>query len=166
MSKSRKVKCPQCEKLNDKEITIKHNNRYWCKDCFNLKQKESEDYKNLYDYICQLYDVDILDGMILKQIKDFRDKFDYTYKGMKTTLNYFYELRGNDVANSKGIGIIPFVYNEAKQFYWDKKQVKESLTNVDLKNFIETRNTIKIKISDKKASEDYDKLVYLDIDDI
>ena len=43
---------------------------------------------------------------------------------MKTTLNYFFEIQeGNDPNDSIGVGIIPFVYDEAKKFYIDKKAV-------------------------------------------
>ena len=51
---------------------------------------------------------------------------------MKTTLHYFYEIQeGNDVADSMGIGIVPFVYDEAKRFYIDKKAVKDSVTGCE-----------------------------------
>jgi hypothetical protein len=134
--------------------------------CFDNKQNEAQDYKDLISYICELYSIDVPTGWILKQIKDFKDQFNYTYKGMKTTLHYFFEIQeGNDVADSMGIGIVPFVYDDAKRFYIDKKAVKDSVAGVDVDNLDSNKTTINIKHS---AMEDnkYKNLALIDIEEL
>ena len=113
---ARKVKCPECGTYNDKENTVYHNSKYYCKICFENKQKEAQDYKNLVAYICELYQIEAPTRWMLKQIKDYKEQFNFTYRGIKTTLHYFYEIQeGNSVEDSMGIGIVPFVYDEAKR---------------------------------------------------
>ena len=95
---ARKVKCPECGTFNDKENAVCHNSKYYCKVCYENKMRESQDYKDLITYICNLYQIDSPTGWMLKQIKDFKEQFNYTYRVMKTTLHYFYEIQeGNDV---------------------------------------------------------------------
>lgn len=158
---ARKVKCPECGTYNDKENTVESNGRYYCPICYENKQKEADDYKQLMSYICRLYQIDAPTGWILKQVKDFKEQFHYSYKGMKTTLHYFYEIEHNDPADSLGIGIIPFVYEEAKKFYIDRLAVKNSAKNLEQMK--------KKKIINVKRDSDYNKykdLALIDIESI
>lgn len=158
---ARKVKCPECGSYNDKENTVESNGRYYCPICYENKQKEANDYKQLIAYVCELYQIEAPTGWMLKQVKDFKEQFHYTYRGMKTTLNYFYEIEGNDPADSLGVGIIPFVYDEAKQFYIDRLAVKESATNAAENNVRKT-----ININKKAKNNEYRDIALIDIENI
>ena len=101
---------------------------------------------------------------MLKQIKDFKEQFNYTYRGIKSTLHYFYEIsEGNDVGNSMGIGIVPFVYEEAKKFYIDKKAIKESMDDCDIEKMQENKRIVNIKKEDK-SNNVYRDMVLIDIE--
>lgn len=161
---ARKVKCPECGTFNDKENAIYHNSKYYCKICYDNKMRESQDYKDLIAYICELYEIDAPTGWMLKQIKDFKEQFHYTYRGMKTTLNFFYEIQeGHDTADSMGIGIIPFVYDDAKKFYVDKKAVKDSVTELSLENIASNKRIIKVKRGNESENL-YKDMAFIDID--
>ena len=95
---------------------------------------------------------------MVKQIKDFKEQFHYSYKGMKTTLHYFYEIEHNDPADSMGVGIIPFVYEESKKFYIDRLAVKDSA-----KDYEEKSNKV-IKVKKIKAKKTYKDLALIDIE--
>ena len=151
---ARKVKCPECGTYNDKENTVYHNSKYYCKICFENKQKEAQDYKNLVAYICELYQIEAPTRWMLKQIKDYKEQFNFTYRGIKTTLHYFYEIQeGNSVEDSMGIGIVPFVYDEAKRFYIEKKAVKDSLKDCDLEEIGNRKKTIHINREQKTKNK-------------
>lgn len=127
--------------------------------------RESQDYKDLIAYICELYQIDAPTGWMLKQIKDFKEQFNYTYRGMKTTLHYFYEIQeGNDVADSMGIGIVPFVYDEAKKFYIDKKAVKDSVSDCDLDKMQNNRRIIKMRKLNRPDENKYKDMALIDIE--
>ena len=160
----RKVKCPECGTFNDKENTIAHNSRYYCKICYENYMREAQAYKDLVAYICELFQMDAPTPLMCKQIKDYKEQFDYTYRGMKTTLNYFFEIQeGNDPNDSIGVGIIPFVYDEAKKFYIDKKAVKDSVLECDIEKMQNTKRVIQ-KITHSKSNENkYKDIVLIDI---
>ncbi len=162
---ARKVKCPECGTYNDKENAVCHNSKYYCKVCYENKTRDSQDYKELIAYICELYQIDAPTGWMLKQIKDFKEQFNYTYKGMKTTLHYFYEIQeGNDVGDSMGIGIVPFVYDEAKRFYIDKKAVKDSVIGCDLEELQNKKRVINMRKAYKPNENKYKDIALIDIE--
>lgn len=162
---ARKVKCPECGTFNDKENTICHNSKYYCKVCYDNKMIEVQDYKNLIAYICELYQIDVPTGWMLKQIKDFKEQFKYTYRGIKTTLHYFYELQdGHDVDDSMGIGIVPFVYDEAKKYYIDKKAVKDSIAGCDINKVQEQKRVVNIKKHHDPHTNIYKDMAMIDIE--
>ncbi len=185
--------CPICKASNEKENAIHYNRRYYCKKCYDKKMEEiaqkeaektrkaaekaereakkaekaasSEDYKVLISYVCELYQIDAPTPIILKQIKEYKDQYGFTYKGMKSTLNYFYEIReGNDPANSMGVGIIPYVYDEAKQFYVDKKAVKDSVLNCNMEEIQNNKQIIQKRNNSNKNG--YKNKVLIDIEKI
>lgn len=163
MIQNKKVKCPQCGTLNDKETAIFSKKRYYCKICFDEKTKNTDYYKDLIEYICQLYKLTVPNGWILKQIKEYKEQFNYSYLGMKTTLHYFFEIQGNEADKDMGIGIIPFVYEEAKQFYIDKKAIKENSEQCDIKQIQSLSSTINISLKNSNINDRYRDLVVIDI---
>jgi hypothetical protein len=160
---SKKLKCPVCGTFNNKEDTIFDNQRYYCKVCYETKKKDGEDYKALIDYICDLYDIEVPNGWILKQIKEFKEQFNYTYKGMKTTLDYFYRIKQDEQPEEgMGIGIIPFVYDEAKRFYLDKKKIKDEMQDFNIAD-IENKKIIHVNAIDKIQDDKFREIVDIDI---
>ncbi len=86
---------------------------------------KNPDEKALNDYISKLYGKKANWVLIKKQIKEYLG-MGYSLKGIKTTLIYFYEVKGNDVEKSNGgIGIVPYIYQEAYDYYyniWETQQ--------------------------------------------
>ena len=82
------VKCYYCGKTfdRDKEEFIKVNSRrYAHKDCSEQKEQvqtqEAKDKEALEQYIMKLFNTDFVDPLIQKQIKEFVEKYKYTYSG-------------------------------------------------------------------------------------
>ncbi|ARC58807.1 hypothetical protein P5637_06965 [Bacillus paralicheniformis] len=124
---ARRVKCPYCETYLDKDDAIPYKKRYYHQNCFNTWKMEAEHRKELIKYICELYKIDAPTGMMLKQIKEFQEEYKYKLKGIKLTLRYFHETLGNPVREGDGLGIVPFIYEEAKADYLQKKAIEESV---------------------------------------
>lgn len=125
------------------------------------KVEEDDDRKELYLYICMKHKLKEPTGKILKQIKDYRENLNYTYKGMTLSLKYFYETMENPVKEDT-IGIIPYIYEDAKADYIAKQQVEEHLNEMQTSEFVKNK-TIKIKPPEKK---DYSKVSIIDITSI
>lgn len=165
-SKPRKVKCPLCGKFNEKALTVLDNQRYYCEDCYKKKKQESQDYKDLYAYICELYEIDKLEGLMLKQIKKFKEEFGYSYKGMKTTLDFFFHIETNNTPDYEmGIGIIPFAYKKAYAFYAEKVALKKKLESGEV-DLDERTQEVKINRKDMREQEAYRDVVHIDIEDL
>ncbi|TWL92105.1 hypothetical protein CHCC15291_1414 [Bacillus licheniformis] len=64
---------------------------------------------------------------MLKQIKEFQEEYKYKLKGIELALRYFHETLGNPVREGDGLGIVPFIYEEAKADYLQKKAIEESV---------------------------------------
>ena len=125
------VKCLYCGQLFDRnnEPCVKpKGNRYAHQACYNkhmgTMSQEEKDYEALVAYIKQLLGAD-LNPRVWKQLKEYKDTRNehgepmYTYSGMLKTLIWWYEIKHNDVEKANGgIGIIPFVYNDALKYYY------------------------------------------------
>lgn len=142
-----KVKCPECGERFDRDNTPsqKISNRWYHLECIKAVQErnrekaenpnkidtesrgEENDRRELIRYICEKYDMKKPSGMILKQIKSFREEFEYTYKGMELSLRFFFDLENHSVKEDTGIGIIPYVYDRAIKYHVRILEVQQSL---------------------------------------
>lgn len=69
-------------------------------------------------YIYQLFGIDKITPKIRNQLVDYLDNYHYTYGGIYDALRYFYEVKGGDKEKAyEGIGIVPYMYAEAKKYY-------------------------------------------------
>ncbi|MCA1027026.1 hypothetical protein LCM23_13070 [Cytobacillus kochii] len=125
----RQVKCPYCERKLDKDESYEYKKRYYHVECFEEWNQEKTHREELLSYVCNLYKMDAPTGMMLKQIKDFQTDYKYKLKGMELALRYFHDTLGNSVVEGAGIGIIPFVYEDAKKHYIQLSKVEESVEN-------------------------------------
>ena len=162
----RKVKCPVCGKMNNKEDTAIKNKRYYCPACLEQQQKEADAYKDLIEYVCGLFNIAAPTFLMTAQIKRFKEELGYTYGGMKATLKYFFEIEeGHSVEDSEGLGIIPYTYDKCKEFYAEKKRVKNSLEGNTIEDI--RSNVKKIKVNNNKTTKkDTRNLMLIDIEDI
>lgn len=148
---SRLYKCyGYCNEKYEKDILIKHTNgKNYCPACLEKMIKEQNDRNSLYNKIRQFYNVSYPTGMMLKQIKDYKEINGYTYKGMELTLVYCKEVLNLEFKSTMGVGIIPHQYEKAKQHFIEKQkrinnhkdvEIKEIVVNV---RYIDTNNYYK-----------------------
>ena len=123
------VKCACCGETfdRDKIQAVKYNGRrYAHQTCFPqgeivpLPIKEiDEDLEKLFEYTKQLLGEEYNHARVKKQVKDFKEEYGYSYSGMLKSLVYFYEVKGNSKEKANGgIGIVPFVYRDAYNYYF------------------------------------------------
>lgn len=120
------VKCKYCGIQFDRnaepavEVSARRYAHKACADKYQETISQDElDYIELEKYIKKLFSLQVVNAKIKKQIRDFRQEYNYTYSGMLKTLYWWFEIRGNSIEQAQGgIGIIPFVYNDACQYYY------------------------------------------------
>ena len=134
------VTCVYCKNKfdRDKEPTVQISaRRYAHADCAKKheenKSQEEKDLEALEKYIMNLFDEPYVNARIRKQIKDFKKEYNYTYSGMLKTLIFWFEIKGNSIDKANGgIGIIPFVYNDALKYYYSLYIAKLANENKDI----------------------------------
>ena len=146
----RMVKCKYCGvqfDRNSEPFVEVGGRRYAHKACAENKEaaipQEEKDYQALEDYIKKLFKEDYLNAKTRKQIRDFRKEYNYTFSGMLKTLYWWYEVKGNskDKANG-GIGIVPFVYRDAYNYYLGLYLAQNANENKDILAYYMGKNTM------------------------
>lgn len=137
------VTCVYCKERfdRDKEPTTQISaRRYAHKECAEKNQKEKtkeeKDLEDLESYIMKLFNEPYVNARIRKQIKEYRKEYDYTYSGMLKTLIWFYEIKGNSIDKANGgIGIIPYVYKNACDYYYSLYIAKLSNESKNIEDY-------------------------------
>ena len=152
MATAHYVICYYCkQKFNrDKEPFVQISaRRYAHQKCAeeheNSISEEEKELAKLYEYIKNLLGEDYNAARVTKQIKDYQ-KNGMSYSGILKTLIYFYEVKKNNIDKANGsIGIIPFVYQDAYNYYYNLFMAQQNIeqTGKEFK-YIEKEKTINI----------------------
>lgn len=143
------VTCKYCKKQiskKDDEYVQITNSTYAHVTCSELEAKrEKTDAEKLDDYIMKLFNYDYVPPRAKKQINQFVQEYNYTYSGILRTLIYFYEIKGGDKeAAHDGIGIVPFCYQDAYNYYYSLWLAKQRNEDKDLSQYIPKEVEIRI----------------------
>lgn len=121
-----KVKCLQCGEIFDRDVIeyVQVGRRYMHKVCPNTfhadpeKVKIEQEKNQFYNYVKQIYGPKYNYQLINSQAESYIEEYGYTWSGMAGTLHWFYDIKhGSKDKGNGGIGIIPYVYDQAKEYY-------------------------------------------------
>lgn len=134
------VKCFYCGKTfdaNSEPFSKPRANRYAHAACDKQanenKTQEERDYEQLVEYIKQLFGNP--NPRVWKQLKEYKE-LGYTYSGIHKTLVWWYDLKHNDIEKANGgIGIIPYVYEEASKYYYALYVAQIANEDADVEHF-------------------------------
>ena len=138
-----KVKCKYCGVTFDRDsVPFKQvsERRYAHLACAvaaeNEKTQAEKDKQELEDYIKELLEEEYISPKVRKQINSYIEDYNFTYSGMKKALVYFYEIQGNDKKKANGgIGIVPYIYRTAYQYYYSLWLAKQKNEDKDISLF-------------------------------
>lgn len=143
--------CPVCkEKFKAKETPYVKGPekacRYYHVDCYKEKfpntefeiiypeEKKEKEADNMFQYL-KKQKIKYNYFLCMKQRKNYIENFGYTDEGILTALKYFFEVKNGEAKSEYGIGIVPYVYEEAQAYYKElnkaKKRIAESLKKQD-----------------------------------
>ena len=138
------VTCIYCKQRFDRDkipaIEVK-NRRYAHKECVKRKEElltqEEKDKEAFYEYVKKLLGDDYTPAKIAVQVKHYLTDYKFTYSGMLQSLIYFYEIKGNNIEKAKGgIGIIPFIYKDAYNYYYALWLANENNKDKDVSTYV------------------------------
>lgn len=121
-----------------------------------MKEQIANDKKEVGEYIKKLFGKEVSKrnwGLL----EEYRKK-GITYKQTLQTLQYFFEIKHNSIEKSNGgIGIVPYVVEDAKEYYIKIKKRQEQIANSIQKQFDKPVVTIDIKSSEINKRKKSDK---------
>lgn len=146
------VKCLYCGQNFDMNMItgVKvTSNRYAHKACADqknqLQTKEQKDKDAFYQYCSKIFGKQFDFVRTKRMAENYVKKYNYTYTGMLKSLIYFFEIKKNPIEKANGgIGIIPYIYQEAHDYYFDIWQAQQLNVNKKIENYIP--EVIEIKI--------------------
>lgn len=153
------VKCFYCGKTfnRDKEpfVPIEGKRRYAHESCYNeqnkIDEKTKEDKLKLENYIKELFNYDTIPDTVQRQIKKYINENNYTYSGILKSLIFFFEIKGGDKEKAQGrIGIVPYVYNDAFNYYYALWEAQQRNEQVQISDFVTPTIEVKIKNPERK----------------
>lgn len=120
------AKCFYCGEQfdrNQEEWIAVNARRYAHKSCHNKAQAEKtqdeKDYEALVNYIKKVFGYTTISAKISRQITDYKREYNFTYSGMLKALTWWFDVKKNTTENTNGgIGILPYIYNDAKTYYY------------------------------------------------
>ena len=60
-----------------------------------------------------------ISAKVTRQIADYKKQYNFTYSGMLKALTWWFDVKNNTTENTNGgIGILPYIYNDAKTYYY------------------------------------------------
>jgi len=145
------IKCPLCNNEVKEEDAIYNTKtkRYYHEFCYN----ELLERKKLCDYVCELLNYKKLSVRIYQQMANYYER-GVSYTDMLLALKYFYEIKKGDINKSQGgIGIIPYVLDEAKEFATLEKIEQDKLIAKFETNAIEKKETIIVHVIERNNKQ-------------
>ena len=148
-------KCPVCnENVTKDQVPKRYKGKTYHIKCYDVmigKKYEEEivqqadPLKELREFIVQLFEIERMTHLMEDQLVKYTREYGYTASGMLNALKYYFEICENELNDKvKGIGIIPFVYKEANEFFQNLKQREEEAKGKDFSDSVKVKN-IRIK---------------------
>lgn len=155
------VTCVYCKKKFDRDkipFVQVSPRRYAHKECSEQENqrlfKEEADKIALENYIIQLLKLEYVTPKIRKQLNTYQEQYGYTYSGMHKALIYFYEIKGNSVEKANGgVGIIPYVYQDAYNYYYALWEAKQANKDKAIETYIPVEEVVKIPVPQRKLKK-------------
>jgi SPBc2 prophage-derived uncharacterized protein yorH len=147
---SKLVKCAGCGLQVDKNEAIRYKDKNFHKKCYEIQKDKDE----IFKYVCELFGLKKPGPVIYSQLKRFMEKYPhYTYKGILNSLVYFYDVKHSSKKKSnEAIGIVPYVYDEAQEYFNTVEKKKIAIAN-KIEKQLEVKPEIKIIKKDNEVKK-------------
>ena len=169
MAKSHIVQCRVCKQkfdANEEEAVLIGQKSYYHKKCYTewidnrnslLKNHDSEFYKEaLIDYLYRDVKMSIDFMKLESQWANFtKPEKQMTPKGIYFAVRYFIEVQDGDPSKmSGGIGIVPYIYNDSKEYWANLEDRKEGTLEAIVKQIGDRLARPVEKIRPRKKDKD------------
>lgn len=155
------VKCLYCGLMfdrNSEDFKKPSVRRYAHLACYEKHFNKSEDQipEEIWFYLTKELKMTCDFQNIERQRKMYIEEKNFTNEGILNALKYYYEIKKGSVEKSHNrIGIVPFIYDQAQEYFKDLEQKKKRIGK-EIGAQIDTEKLlIKITKGEKKKQKDY-----------
>lgn len=117
----------------------------------SLTEEEYQDKKQYYSYIKDLIQEDQLSAKVYVLTDEYIKKYGFTFKGLYLTLVYLKEILEKELTGDV-VGILPYYYEEAKQYYTTIEKISAENKDVSFSNMYKEK-IIKINPKHKRIMQ-------------
>ena len=145
---SRLSTCKSCGNKISSENKKTYQGKSYCVECYNKLSIESEQYKMLINMVHELAKKSYqkFNPMVYSQIKDFKEKYNFSYSGMRYTLWYINEILNKVLDIEKyGIALVQYEYTNAQNWYSNQKTILNEAEKKDIHKSSKINTFIKVK---------------------
>lgn len=136
---SRLLKCyGWCDEKHIKPELIKFKNKNYCFKCYSKKVEEAHGYETLKGTISDVFDIPYPTGRMLGQMKKFYEERNYTYLDQANALTYGRDILKKKFTSNYGLGLVPYIIDEAREYYIKREKQMEDMKNMDISRRVET----------------------------
>ena len=134
-----KDKSEQIEKVAKKKVGRKAKPRAELKEA--LSEEEYEKKQQYYKYLRKIIGENELSAKVYALTEDYIRRYDFTYENMQQTLVYLHEIIEKDLVGDV-VGLIPYYYSEAMQYYDAINKVVEFNEGIDISKMYKEKTII------------------------
>ena len=151
---SRLPKCngENCNKLLQPDERYKYSGKWYCKECYEKEINKPNPYKDLISYICTEFNIEAPKSIILSQIKNLKNKNNYTYGGIQYTIWYFKYILNKQPEEKYGLAFVKYYYNDAKKYFDEQMAIENKITEMKSKSVSKKKKVIKYKSNANNGS--------------
>lgn len=119
--------CKKCDKKLLSEEKYTYSNKTYCKSCYDIMTYENDQRNILISSLCKTMKLESLTGIMLKQLKEYRETCNYSYSGMNYTLWYYTNILNKSPQVKYGLAFIRYYYEDAKNYFLQQENIKKSM---------------------------------------
>jgi len=116
--------CEEQGKKYPKEELYEHNGKNYCFEHLQARQHEERDRAKLNTVIKQVFHIPYPSMRMKAQIKRFQQEYSYNLNDIADTIDYMSSLSRVIIDESKGLGLVPYIYDEAMAERLRKQQAQ------------------------------------------
>lgn len=130
---ARKVICQYCRNKFDRESELyEHTSKgYFHKTCYDTMLDERAKRADILDVLDDITGGKVNYALVQKQLKELIGTGKYTESGLLGTLYYAINIKHIKFNPKAGIGILPYLYQDARRYYEKQAVMKEGVHKVE-----------------------------------
>lgn len=139
--------------------------RYVHKACAEIHPVDAKE--ELTVYLINLFKLkeDYILPKYMKQLTQYETEYNFSYSGMLKTLKYWYEVKNHSIDLNRGVGIIPWYYKQAHDYYYALWLAQQENDKKDVKDYIPKEKVIVISPPQRQPMQRH-LFSFLDKDDV